>query len=132
LQVDANENPRRSKEETVNDDEDSVRDSVLSVLALLAEGEYETVANLTRNDRFTAKQIQDEIEKYGRTLKEPPREAPPNVEVVEVVGARPREYRASTPFWTIEEGRSDLTLEMTYLQLGDYLWMPHIREIRAK
>jgi len=36
-----------------------------------------------------------------------------NLDVIEVEGARPRQWSVNVDLWTVEEGRSDLTLEIT-------------------
>lgn len=108
--------------------EDNMRDSVLSILSQLAEGEYQGMANLSGRDGFSAERIRHAIESYGHTLIEPPHEALQNIVISEVVDADERQYRAVTPLWTKQEGKSRLHLELGFREFMKDIWIPHIRK----
>jgi hypothetical protein len=55
------------------------------------------------------------ITDYGRQLVLPPDEAFGVMDVVEVRNAKPRRWSVTMPLWTREEGRSDLSLELTLI-----------------
>jgi hypothetical protein len=52
----------------------------------------------------------------------PPEEGFQLMDVIEVKNAQPRRWSIAMPLWTQEEGRSDLTLEITVIeQQNDFL-----------
>jgi hypothetical protein len=53
------------------------------------------------------------VAEYGRRLEEPPADTPLPLDVVPVRRAEPPAWSVETPLWTVEEGRSDLTLQLT-------------------
>jgi len=50
---------------------------------------------------------------YGRTFVHFPSNGDRLIDAVKIVNSFPSAWAVSTPLWTIEEGRSDLTLELT-------------------
>ena len=62
---------------------------------------------------MTAVEMAEGVSAYGGRLILPPADAFDNLDVVEVEGTQPREWSVNVGLWTAEEGRSDLTLELT-------------------
>lgn len=87
-----------------------------SLLRLLAEGQYDEIEKVTNGVRLPAEQIRSAVEQYGRTLVQPPSEAYELMDVVEVKSAEPPRWSITMPLWTKEEGRSDLSLEVTVIK----------------
>jgi hypothetical protein len=52
------------------------------------------------------------LEQYGATFMPPPDTAYSLLDVREING-RPRSWSVVMPLWTVEEGRSDLSIELT-------------------
>jgi len=90
-----------------------LEDAVLKVAELLAARDYHSIEALTRGVRLDARTIERAIRQYGRTIVMPPTDALALVEVIEVLTAGPNSWSVTMPLWTAEEGRSDLTAEMT-------------------
>ena len=89
-----------------------MREAVRRVVAALVRGDYGALESLSGGVRLTAAEMARAVREYGRTLVMPPEEAF-GLDVIEIEGARPREWRVSVDLWTVEEGQSDLTLELT-------------------
>jgi hypothetical protein len=53
------------------------------------------------------------VRDYGRKLVSPPADAYNNLDAVQVKGAAVPTWSVRAPLWTEEQGRSDLTLELT-------------------
>ena len=83
------------------------------VVSMLVQGEYEALERLTNGVRLTAGEMAAAVRNYGGKVTMPPEDAFKVLDVVEVEGARPREWSVNVALWTAEEGRSDLTLELT-------------------
>jgi hypothetical protein len=91
---------------------------VKGVLELLVAGKYAEMEALTHGVRLKAGAIAQSLAEYGARLVMPPEEGFVLMDVVEVKNAEPRRWSIAMPLWTAEEGRSDLTLEMTLIKSG--------------
>lgn len=84
-----------------------------STVALLTEGRFEELAKLSHGVRMSAAAMRRALCEYGRTLAIPPKDLYRYLSIVEVSSSGPRKWSIAVPLWTEEEGRSDLTLELT-------------------
>ena len=90
-----------------------------SLAERLARGEYEAVVAESSASRLTADELRDVVREYGRTLVAPPEAAYQALDAVAVRGATHPTWSVRAPLWTKEEGRSDLTLELTVVLKED-------------
>ena len=90
-----------------------LRSATREIVDRLAEGNYESAIKQCAKSRLTSDDLQTVIFDYGRTVISPPRDAYTMLDVVEVKGTAVPTWSVSAPLWTVEEGRSDLTLELT-------------------
>lgn len=86
--------------------------TIQRVVDHLIRGDYAAVEVLTAGQRLNAGEIERAITDYGRRLVPPPADAGPR-SVVEIEGSKPERWSVYVDLWTSEEGRSDLTLELT-------------------
>jgi hypothetical protein len=96
-----------------------LREPVARVLGLLAQKKYAELARLTNEVRLSAPAIAQAVADYGRTLVEPPDDAFNLLDAVQVRGAQPPRWSITMPVWTKEEGRSDLSVELTVTDCGN-------------
>lgn len=89
---------------------------VRRVVEQLSNGEYDTLLSHVTS-RLSAGDLDRAIQEYGRTLVSPPDETYNNLDVVPVNSAEVPTWSVWVPLWTKEEGRSDLTLEMTIMEV---------------
>lgn len=85
------------------------------ILRLLVEARYEEIEARTSGVRLSAAEMKGAVDNYGRRLRMPPPDTEVARSVVEVKGLSPRRWSVYVDLWTEEEGRSDLTLEMTVI-----------------
>jgi hypothetical protein len=83
------------------------------VIELLVAGEYEAIEQLSNSCRLTAKEIRSAVEEYGERLCVPPRDQFEELDVVEVAASNPKRWSVRIDLWSVREGRSDLSLELT-------------------
>lgn len=83
------------------------------VAQLLARGDFDAVEAVTKGRRLSAQDLRAAVESYGRKLVVPSSGHFEPSSVVEVAGSDPRRWSVDVELWTAEEGRSDLTLELT-------------------
>jgi hypothetical protein len=89
--------------------------AVRTVIALLAGQEYEAVAAMTGERRLSASALRMAVSAYGRTIVVPPDGLPPDIGEYPD-RSDPHVLRVVVDMWTAEEGRSDLSLELTLME----------------
>lgn len=88
-------------------------DLVKHVVELLVAGEFDAAAQITGYARHSTENIAEAIRSYGRTLVSPPSYVWQELDVVRVVVAVEPTWSVVCNLWTLEEGRSDLSLVCT-------------------
>jgi hypothetical protein len=88
------------------------------VITLLATAQYDAAAKLSHRKRLSAREIRGAIAQYGRRLIIGPPEQLEKIDAIEIRDSKPRAWSIQVPLWTKEEGRSDLTLELTVIDNG--------------
>ena len=96
----------------------------------LVGGKYSKLEELSQGIRLTASQMQFAVDSYGRTLVLPP-EGFSARSVVAIDNALPRKWSVYVDLWTKEEGRSDLTLELTVIESEGELFSVEIDDIHV-
>jgi hypothetical protein len=85
---------------------------VIDLLVLLAEGDYESIMERCPNSRLTGNDLKTAIREYGRKVVAPPADYA-YLNVGQVGPTAVPTWWVVADLWTEEEGRSDLTLELT-------------------
>ena len=86
---------------------------VRDVVTQLAAARYADLERRTRGVRLSAGELAHAVREYGRQIIAPPDGADLLVDVVPITSAEPPAWSVNVPLWTAEEGRSDLTLQLT-------------------
>jgi len=110
--------------------EEDLKNEALSVIRLIADQQYVQVERLTHGIRLRAADIEGAVKRYGRHLIGPPPDILALIDVVSVRHPYPR-WSIVAPLWTQEEGRSDLSVEMTMEQKDGVLQM-QLDDIRVR
>lgn len=93
-----------------------LKESVGRVLSLLVAGKYTELESLTKGVRLSAKEMTNAISAYGRELALPQDDDFQLIDIVEVRNVKPQRWSVTMPLRTHEEGRSDLSIEMTFIE----------------
>ncbi|HCN30298.1 MAG TPA: hypothetical protein DIT64_16465 [Verrucomicrobiales bacterium] len=88
---------------------------------MLVERNYTELEQLSGGVRLSAQAIERAVSQYGRTLCRLPAERWRYLDVVEITGVVPARFSVRVDLWTVEEGRSDLSLELTLIDYGKHL-----------
>lgn len=88
------------------------------VVTWLVKGDYFAIEVRSRSIRLSADMMRQTIEEYGRSLIVPPDSVFSNLDAIRVANADMPTLSIRLDLWTIEEGRSDLTLECTVIDKG--------------
>ena len=108
-----------------------IRDTVHHVVGMLVAGDYAGVEGASRGRRLTAEQLRQAVEEYGRELRMPPELVFDDLDVVGIEGAAPRAWSVLVDLWTVEEGHSDLTLELLLTDTGGELYNIEIYDLHV-
>lgn len=90
--------------------------AVRELAAMLTRRDYVGIEVLTGATRLTAADLLTAVTEYPATLIEPPTPEAAPLDVVEIENAAVRRWSVNLPLWSVEEGRSDLTLELTVIE----------------
>lgn len=93
--------------------------AVRQVVGLLVSGKYDEIVELTFGIRLDAESIRGAIARYGRTLIDPPEAAFQDLDIIEVENTVFPTFSVGMNLWTAEEGKSDLSIDLTVMQHGD-------------
>lgn len=100
---------------------DSIKEAILLFVNALADCEYDNAVRLCDRSRLTASDLGNVVSDYGRTVVRPPQNFYKYVDCIAIEGRPEPAWSARVPLWTLEEGRSDLTLELTIVETGGRL-----------
>lgn len=88
------------------------------VVEWMVAGDFKAVAVASGNTRLSAEEMREAIESYGRTLVHLPDSVWEDLDVIRVEVAVDPTWAVCVDLWTLEEGRSDLSLECTITTRG--------------
>ena len=89
---------------------------VASIVELLVNGRYQDLEAISGGIRLSAEELAQSVAQYGRTLVMPP-DTGPTPDYIAVRDRVSPTWSVAVPLFTSEEGRSDLTLELTLVQV---------------
>ena len=92
---------------------DVLQSTAREMVDLLAHGDYELLVQRCAKSRLTSNDLRSVLRDYGRQLVSPPSDAYQDLDAVQVEGAAVPTWSLRAPLWTEDEGRSDMTLELT-------------------
>jgi hypothetical protein len=92
---------------------ETLRLTALEAVEWLVGEDYDSLVHWCAKSRLTAKDLRAVIREYGRKVVLPPIDAYQRLDAVQVKGVAVPTWSVRVPLWTEEEGRSDLTLELT-------------------
>ncbi|MEJ2419122.1 MAG: hypothetical protein P8Y45_19780 [Exilibacterium sp.] len=95
--------------------------TIKKIVELLVNKKYQELERLSGGVRLTATEIEQAIYDYDGVLKTPPESDFENIDAIEVTGADPKSWSVRYDLWTEEEGRSDLSLEVTLIESDNEL-----------
>jgi hypothetical protein len=94
-------------------EQQTIKTTVRQIVGLLVKGDYKAVEHLSNGCRLKAEEIAESISDYGETLTMPPDEEFNSLDVVQHTDKYQKGWSVYVDLWTVESGKSDLTLELT-------------------
>jgi len=99
-------------------DQSQIHNSVRRIVTMLAEADYSGLERVTNGHCLTANEIAGAALEYGRTICALPTTALQQIDIIWVTYSQPIAWIINVRLWTVEEGASDLTLELTIKETG--------------
>jgi hypothetical protein len=99
--------------ETFEADLAARNDLVTRLVFLLATGQFDALQLQAPGSRVNASQIAEAVKDYGHRLVPLPPEGVGLIDYVACLGSQPRAWSVVVPLFTEDEGRSDLSMELT-------------------
>ncbi|HIC82667.1 MAG TPA: hypothetical protein EYP07_17135 [Kiloniellaceae bacterium] len=96
---------------------DGERQAIADLVGVLARGAFEDLVRDGRAGRLSAAELKRVIAQYGRRLTELPGSAFDLADCYRLED-KPEKLAIDLPLWTVEDGRSDLTLSLTLQRMG--------------
>lgn len=85
------------------------------ILVMLANRRYEKIDSVTGGIRLTGNEIKNIIDSYGVDVTLPPDGGSLDLDIVELYGDSPKRYSVLFNVWTAQEGKSDLSVELSFI-----------------
>lgn len=92
---------------------ETVQAATAKIANLIADGQYAGAVQACSSSRLTEADVARVMSEYGRTFVRLPANFSDYLDSVLIEGLSRPTWSIRAPLWTIEEGRSDLTLELT-------------------
>lgn len=93
-------------------DAERIERTARTIHLLLTTQRYADLASLTRNN-YPEEDIQFAMEAYDATACEPPESFASRIDIIENESSTPAAWSVIFPIWTLEEGESDLSVNIT-------------------
>lgn len=101
-----------------------------TLVELFTQNKFEEISkNYPSEYNLTSGEIQDSIKSYGGKLSMPPEKEFTNFEIVEVNDISPKLWDVRFSLWTIEEGKSDLTIVLDVEESSEEDYIIRLRDI---
>lgn len=89
--------------------------TVLRLVNLLVDKKYSEIADWSKKKRLTEKEIKEAIDEYGQMIIFPPANFLNEIDVIEIATSKSKKWSVVFPLWTTEDGKSDLSVEITVI-----------------
>jgi len=101
------------------------------LIDLLAQGDYNALLRSAPRSRLNAEQLASAVDGYGRTIVPLPPNGYGLIDYVPISDSKPAAWSVAVPLFTKEEGRSDLTMELTIAQTQDGSYIAQIDDVHV-
>lgn len=105
--------------------------TIAHILRWLVAGDFSAIEQYTHGVRLSASMLRQAVTDYGRTLVMPPASTLDQLDVIRIEGSNPLSWSVRVDLWTVEEGRSDLTLECTLIDCPDDMLVVEIDNLHV-
>jgi hypothetical protein len=104
---------------------------IRAVIDFLAAEDYEGALEAAPTTRMSAQDLANSINEYGARLVPTPEYGLRQLDMTRVTTAEIPTWHVVAPIWTVEEGRSDLSLELWVRHLGRGLYSAELLNLHV-
>ncbi|MEV4782264.1 DUF7668 domain-containing protein [Burkholderia sp. LMU1-1-1.1] len=90
--------------------------AVTQIVSWLVAADYKSIEEATQGRRLSGKLLRAAVTTYGKKLIAAPDLGLYEFDIVEIINAVSPSWSVNVNLWTVEEGRSDLSLECTVIE----------------
>lgn len=101
------------------------------LVTMLVAHDFAGLEAWSKGIRLKQEHMADALREYPGNFVMPPGSRLPHLDAVEVRDSQPRRWSVDIPLWTEEEGRSDLTVQVTMIESGNDLMGVEIDNIHV-
>jgi hypothetical protein len=112
-------------------DDKKLSRTVKEIVARLVVGDYNYLERLTNGTRLTKSEMLRAVTEYPASLVMPPESSFENIDIIEIEGTAATQYSVRFDLWSAYNGRSDLTLELTFFDNDRGLYDVQIEDIHV-
>ena len=105
---------------------------VANIVTLLANGQFDELERLSNGNRLSSSEMRIKITSYGCHFLPFPDGNFKKIDYIAIVGSTPMRWSVVVPLFTEEEGPSDLSVELTLVELGEYCYAIEIDNIHVR
>ena len=102
-----------------------------AVLQHVVSGDIDGLFRLAPTSRISAEEVRSVIASYPHRPIFPSVPVEDLIDVVEVRGASPKSWSVNLPLWTKEEGRSDLVVQMHFIDSSTEIYSVELDDIHV-
>lgn len=110
---------------------EKLNSTVKRVTELLAREAYEELEKLSKGVHLAANELKQAVDGYGRTILPLPKHAYGEINVIKIERVDPKQWSVNVPVYTKEEGKSDLTLELTLVDSSSELFGVEVHNLHV-
>lgn len=101
------------------------------IVKALVEKNYEKLELFTKGIFLSKENIEGAINEYGDVVVSPPEESYQELDIIEVKNGIPKKWSVRFDLWSKKEGKSDLSLEATFIDNDEELFFVEIDGIHV-
>ncbi len=110
---------------------EKIQTTAKRLVTLLVAHDFAGLEEWSQGVRLKREQMAEALNQYPGYFVMPPEPTVPYLDVVEVIDSSPKQWSVDIPLWTQEEGRSDLTMQVTMIESENEMMIVEIDDIHV-
>ena len=110
---------------------EKIQTTAKRLVTLLVAHDFAGLEEWSQGVRLKREQMAKALNQYPGYFVMPPEPTVPYLDVVEVIDSSPKQWSVDIPLWTQEEGRSDLTMQVTMIESENEMMNVEIDDIHV-
>lgn len=108
-----------------------IKATIYQLVCWLVSEDYAAIERFSRGVRLSADLLRQAASEYGRKIIMPPPSAFESIDAILINGSNPQKWSIRFDLWVEGEGRSDLSLECTFIESSNELMIAEIDNLHV-